>query len=140
MKLYSILLVPIVIASPDGWSSNKIVIFSSISLWIGSVFLVGTLSSHLSNPFLPHPKQKWPQQYKINKKPKYTPMKSTKKMLILLHSSSKKNFRQNALMIMIYFSEKLERGKKVTRRCEQASNSQLAHKSTIITTINILYH
>ncbi|MFS7927961.1 putative photosystem II PsbZ, reaction centre, photosystem II PsbZ superfamily [Helianthus anomalus] len=32
--------VPIVFASPDGWSSNENVLFSSTSLWIGLVFLV----------------------------------------------------------------------------------------------------
>lgn len=31
--------VPVVFASPDGWSSNKNVVFSGTSLWIGLVFL-----------------------------------------------------------------------------------------------------
>ena len=37
--------VPLVFASPDGWSSNKNVVFSGTSLWIGLVFLVGILNS-----------------------------------------------------------------------------------------------
>ena len=32
--------VPLVFASPDGWSNNKNVVFSGTSLWIGLVFLV----------------------------------------------------------------------------------------------------
>ncbi|GAB2284879.1 hypothetical protein Dimus_019331 [Dionaea muscipula] len=32
--------VPVVFASPDGWSSNKNLVFSGTSLWIGLVFLV----------------------------------------------------------------------------------------------------
>ncbi|KAK3015221.1 hypothetical protein RJ639_006859 [Escallonia herrerae] len=37
--------VPVVFASPDGWSSNKNVVFSGATLWIGLVFLVGILNS-----------------------------------------------------------------------------------------------
>nr|YP_010932329.1 Z protein of photosystem II [Hormidiella parvula]WKT06025.1 Z protein of photosystem II [Hormidiella parvula] len=37
--------VPVILASPDGWSSSKNVVFSGTSLWIGLVFLVGLLSS-----------------------------------------------------------------------------------------------
>nr|YP_009138825.1 PsbZ [Lathyrus pubescens]AIK21194.1 PsbZ [Lathyrus pubescens] len=46
----SILLVtlPVVFASPDGWSSNKKVVFSGTSVWIGLVFLVGILNSLIS--------------------------------------------------------------------------------------------
>jgi len=40
--------VPVVLASPDGWSTNKNVVFSSASLWIGLVFLVGILNSFIS--------------------------------------------------------------------------------------------
>lgn len=40
--------VPVVFASPDGWSSNKTVVFSGTSLWIGLVFLVGILNSLIS--------------------------------------------------------------------------------------------
>ena len=40
--------VPVVFASPDGWSSNKNVVFSGTSLWIGLVFLVGILNSLIS--------------------------------------------------------------------------------------------
>lgn len=40
--------VPLVFASPDGWSSNKSVVFSGTSLWIGLVFLVGILNSLIS--------------------------------------------------------------------------------------------
>nr|AKZ30353.1 photosystem II protein Z [Goodenia hassallii] len=37
--------VPLVFASPDGWSSNKNLVFSGTSLWIGLVFMVGILNS-----------------------------------------------------------------------------------------------
>lgn len=40
--------VPVVFASPDGWSSNKNIVFSGTSLWIGLVFLVGILNSLIS--------------------------------------------------------------------------------------------
>jgi photosystem II PsbZ protein len=40
--------VPVVLASPDGWSTSKNTIFSGASLWIGLVFLVGILNSFLS--------------------------------------------------------------------------------------------
>lgn len=40
--------VPVVFASPDGWSSNKNFLFSGTSLWIGLVFLVGILNSLIS--------------------------------------------------------------------------------------------
>nr|YP_009555530.1 photosystem II subunit Z [Isoetes malinverniana]AZU95559.1 photosystem II subunit Z [Isoetes malinverniana]WAB48077.1 photosystem II subunit Z [Isoetes malinverniana] len=40
--------VPVVPASPDGWSSNKNVVFSGASPRIGSVFLVGILNSSIS--------------------------------------------------------------------------------------------
>ncbi|KAL4279572.1 hypothetical protein GQ457_03G022570 [Hibiscus cannabinus] len=32
--------VPVVFASPDGWLSNKNIIFSGTSLWIGLIFLI----------------------------------------------------------------------------------------------------
>nr|AHZ58057.1 photosystem II protein Z [Tmesipteris elongata] len=40
--------VPVVLASPDGWSSSKNIVFSGASLWIGLVFLVGILNSLIS--------------------------------------------------------------------------------------------
>nr|YP_008474558.1 photosystem II protein Z [Marsilea crenata]AGI51514.1 photosystem II protein Z [Marsilea crenata] len=40
--------VPVALASPDGWSSNKGIVFSGASLWIGLVFLVGILNSFIS--------------------------------------------------------------------------------------------
>nr|QUB01917.1 photosystem II protein Z [Commelina communis] len=40
--------VPVVFASSDGWSSNKTVVFSGTSLWIGLVFLVAILNSLIS--------------------------------------------------------------------------------------------
>nr|AKI29344.1 photosystem II protein Z [Selaginella uncinata] len=40
--------VPVVFASPDGWSSGKNVVFSGATLWIGLVFLVGILNSFVS--------------------------------------------------------------------------------------------
>nr|YP_010444734.1 Z protein of photosystem II [Schizaea fistulosa]UTJ90274.1 Z protein of photosystem II [Schizaea fistulosa] len=40
--------VPVVLASPGGWSNSKGMVFSGASLWIGLVFLVGTLNSFVS--------------------------------------------------------------------------------------------
>nr|ATL58734.1 photosystem II protein Z [Salvinia cucullata] len=40
--------VPVALASPDGWSSNKNIVFSGASLWIGLVFLVGIPNSFIS--------------------------------------------------------------------------------------------
>nr|YP_009232284.1 photosystem II protein Z [Picea jezoensis]YP_010158730.1 PsbZ [Picea schrenkiana]AMA21156.1 photosystem II protein Z [Picea jezoensis]QRG30979.1 PsbZ [Picea schrenkiana] len=40
--------VPVALASPDGWSSSKNVVFSGVSLWIGSVLFVGILNSFIS--------------------------------------------------------------------------------------------
>ncbi|THU42325.1 hypothetical protein C4D60_Mb00t11140 [Musa balbisiana] len=40
--------VPVVFASSDGWSSNKNIVFSGTSLWIGLVFLVAILNSLIS--------------------------------------------------------------------------------------------
>ncbi len=37
----------IVLASPNGWSNNKNVIFAGASLWIGLVFLVGIINSFI---------------------------------------------------------------------------------------------
>nr|AWD77900.1 Z protein of photosystem II [Odontosoria chinensis] len=40
--------VPVAFASPGGWASNKNVVFSGASLWIGSVFPVGIPNSFIS--------------------------------------------------------------------------------------------
>nr|YP_010424491.1 photosystem II protein Z [Huperzia crispata]USH59001.1 photosystem II protein Z [Huperzia crispata]WRB00792.1 photosystem II protein Z [Huperzia crispata] len=40
--------VPVVLASPDGWSSSRNVVFSGASPWIGLVFLVGIPNSLIS--------------------------------------------------------------------------------------------
>jgi len=40
--------VPVLLASPEGWSSSKNTIFSGASVWIGLVFLVGILNSFIS--------------------------------------------------------------------------------------------
>ncbi|KAK9140493.1 hypothetical protein Scep_010174 [Stephania cephalantha] len=40
--------VPVVFASPDGWPSNKNVLFFGTSLWIGLVYLVAILNSLIS--------------------------------------------------------------------------------------------
>nr|YP_010294512.1 photosystem II protein Z [Xyris indica]ULQ68333.1 photosystem II protein Z [Xyris indica]ULQ68413.1 photosystem II protein Z [Xyris indica]ULQ68650.1 photosystem II protein Z [Xyris indica] len=40
--------VPVVFASPEGWSNNKNVVFSGTSLWIGLIFLVAILNSLIS--------------------------------------------------------------------------------------------
>nr|YP_009367869.1 Z protein of photosystem II [Hazenia capsulata]ARK14859.1 Z protein of photosystem II [Hazenia capsulata] len=37
--------VPVVFASPNGWTENKSIVFSSISLWFLLVFAVGILTS-----------------------------------------------------------------------------------------------
>lgn len=47
-SLILLISVPVVFASPDGWSSNKNIVFSGTSLWIGLVFLVGILNSLIS--------------------------------------------------------------------------------------------
>nr|YP_009667976.1 photosystem II protein Z [Jubula hutchinsiae]QCW58751.1 photosystem II protein Z [Jubula hutchinsiae] len=44
--------VPVVLASPGGWLSNKSAVFSGASLWIGLVFLVGILNSSISQNLL----------------------------------------------------------------------------------------
>lgn len=40
--------VPVVFASSEGWSSNKNIVFSGTSLWIGLVFLISILNSLIS--------------------------------------------------------------------------------------------
>jgi photosystem II PsbZ protein len=40
--------VPVVLASPEGWSVSKNTVFSGVSLWIGLVFLVGIFNSFIS--------------------------------------------------------------------------------------------
>jgi len=42
--------VPVVFASPDGWSSSSVkgLVFSGASLWVFLVFLVGTLNSFVA--------------------------------------------------------------------------------------------
>nr|YP_010451502.1 Z protein of photosystem II [Schizaea pusilla]UTV01518.1 Z protein of photosystem II [Schizaea pusilla] len=40
--------VPVALASPGGWSNSKGAVVSGASLWIGLVFLVGTLNSFVS--------------------------------------------------------------------------------------------
>jgi len=37
--------VPVVFASPDGWSENKGIVFSGLSLWLILVFTVGIVNS-----------------------------------------------------------------------------------------------
>lgn len=37
--------VPVLLASPEGWSSSKQVVFSGTTLWFFLVFLVGVLNS-----------------------------------------------------------------------------------------------
>nr|YP_009117831.1 photosystem II protein Z [Gnetum gnemon]ACZ92196.1 PsbZ [Gnetum costatum]ACZ92186.1 PsbZ [Gnetum gnemon]AJE71459.1 photosystem II protein Z [Gnetum gnemon]ALK01130.1 photosystem II protein Z [Gnetum gnemon]ANZ53521.1 photosystem II protein Z [Gnetum gnemon] len=39
--------VPVAFASPEGWSSNKNIIFSGVSLWIALVLFVGILNSFI---------------------------------------------------------------------------------------------
>nr|QKS32344.1 Z protein of photosystem II [Hypolepis sparsisora] len=40
--------VPVAFASPGGWSSNRNIVFSGASLWIGSVSSVGIPNSFIS--------------------------------------------------------------------------------------------
>ena len=37
--------VPVVFASPEGWTENKRVVFSGLGLWVLLVFAVGVLNS-----------------------------------------------------------------------------------------------
>ena len=37
--------VPVVFASPDGWTQNKATVFSGLSLWTFLLFLVAVLNS-----------------------------------------------------------------------------------------------
>jgi photosystem II PsbZ protein len=37
--------VPVVFASPDGWTSSKGTVFSGLALWMLLVFVVGVLNS-----------------------------------------------------------------------------------------------
>ena len=37
--------VPVVFASPEGWTENKRVVFSGLGLWLLLVFAVGVLNS-----------------------------------------------------------------------------------------------
>lgn len=37
--------VPVVFASPEGWTENKNVVFSGLGLWVLLVFAVGILNS-----------------------------------------------------------------------------------------------
>nr|YP_009994453.1 photosystem II protein Z [Cuscuta approximata]QNP08582.1 photosystem II protein Z [Cuscuta approximata] len=47
-SLILLISVPVVFASPEGWSSKKNVVLSGASFWIGLVFLVGILNSLIS--------------------------------------------------------------------------------------------
>nr|YP_009673718.1 photosystem II protein Z [Cuscuta mexicana]QDF46459.1 photosystem II protein Z [Cuscuta mexicana] len=40
--------VPVVFASPEGWSSKKNILFYGTALWIGLLFLVAILNSLIS--------------------------------------------------------------------------------------------
>ena len=45
LSLALVIGVPVVLATPDGWSSSKQVVFSGASAWIFLVFLVGIFNS-----------------------------------------------------------------------------------------------
>jgi len=45
LSLALIVGVPVIFASPDGWTTSKNIVFSGASLWIFLVFLVGILNS-----------------------------------------------------------------------------------------------
>ena len=57
-SLILLISVPVVFASPEGWSGNKNVVFSGTSLWIGLVFLVGILNSLISLTYFVFPRSK----------------------------------------------------------------------------------
>ena len=40
--------VPVILASPEGWSNTKNAVFSGASLWIFLVFTVGILNSFIA--------------------------------------------------------------------------------------------
>ena len=40
--------VPVVFASPEGWTENKRVVFSGLGLWVLLVFAVGILNSFVA--------------------------------------------------------------------------------------------
>jgi photosystem II PsbZ protein len=40
--------VPVVFASPEGWTENKSVVFSGLGLWVLLVFAVGILNSFVA--------------------------------------------------------------------------------------------
>nr|YP_635752.1 photosystem II protein Z [Chara vulgaris]Q1ACJ5.1 RecName: Full=Photosystem II reaction center protein Z; Short=PSII-Z [Chara vulgaris]ABA61953.1 Z protein of photosystem II [Chara vulgaris]WAP91323.1 Z protein of photosystem II [Chara vulgaris] len=40
--------VPVILASPEGWSNTKNAVFSGASLWIFLVFVVGILNSFIA--------------------------------------------------------------------------------------------
>jgi photosystem II PsbZ protein len=40
--------VPVIFASPEGWTTSKNIVFSGVSLWILLVFLVGALNSFVA--------------------------------------------------------------------------------------------
>ena len=40
--------VPVIFASPEGWTTSKGLVFSGVSLWILLVFLVGVLNSFVA--------------------------------------------------------------------------------------------
>jgi photosystem II PsbZ protein len=45
LSLALVIGVPVLLASPDGWSSSKNIVFAGTGGWLFLVFLVGTLNS-----------------------------------------------------------------------------------------------
>lgn len=45
LSLLLVIGVPVVFASPEGWTQNKGTVFSGLGLWILLVFLVGVFNS-----------------------------------------------------------------------------------------------
>ena len=45
VSFFLIVGVPVVFASPEGWTGNKGTVFSGLSLWVFLVFAVGILNS-----------------------------------------------------------------------------------------------
>jgi photosystem II PsbZ protein len=45
MSFLLVIAVPVIFASPNGWTENKRVVFSGLGVWILLVFAVGILNS-----------------------------------------------------------------------------------------------
>ena len=48
LSFFMVVSVPVIFASPEGWTTSKSFVFSGVSLWILLVFLVGVLNSFVA--------------------------------------------------------------------------------------------